>query len=103
MIIINRAKRRKYEKLYGKEFTMQKYREEAIEAGAKQGARTTIEMILYMTAYTISYKLGLGKKRLPQIMNYIIENIDAYNTGHLKIQDYDEIKKQMNELGFFVK
>lgn len=103
MIIINRAKRRKYEKLYGKEFTMQKYREEAIEAGARQGARTTIEMILYMVSYTLNYKLGLGKKRLPQIMNYIIENIDAYNTGHLKIQDYDEIKKQMNELGFIVK
>lgn len=91
------------ERKYGKEFTMQKYREEAIEAGAKQGARTTVEMILYMTAYTLSYKLGLGKKRLPQIMNYIIENIDAYNTGHLSLQDYDEIKKQMNELGFFVK
>lgn len=91
------------ERKYGKEFTMQKYREEAIEQGAKQGARTTIEMIMYMTAYTISYKLGLGKKRLPQIMNYIIEKIDAYNTGHLSLQDYDEIKKQMNELGFFVK
>lgn len=23
--------------------------------------------------------------------------------GHLSLQDYDEIKKQMNELGFFVK
>lgn len=103
MIIINRAKRRKYEKLYGKEFTMQKYREEAIEAGAKQGARTSIEMILYMTAYTINYKLGLGKKRLPLLMSQIIDNIDAFNTGHLSLQDYDEIKKQMNELGFFVK
>jgi len=100
---MNRPQRRKMERKYGKEFTMQKYREEAIEQGAKQGARTTVEMILYMTAYTISYKLGLGKKRLPQIMNYIIENIDAYNTGHLSLQDYDEIKKQMNELGFFVK
>lgn len=103
MIVINRAKRRKYEKLYGKEFTMQKYREEAIEAGAKQGARTSIEMIVYMTAYTLNYKLGLGKKRLPLIMHQIIDNIDAFNTGNLSLQDYDEIKKQMNELGFFVK
>lgn len=100
---MNRAKRREYERKYGKEFTMQKYREEAIEAGAKQGARTTVEMILYMTCYTLNYKLGLGKKRLPQIMNNIIENIDAFNTGHLSLQDYDEIKKQMNELGFIVK
>lgn len=100
---MNRAKRREYERKYGKEFTMQKYREEAIEQGAKQGARTSIEMILYMTAYTINYKLGLGKKRLPLLMSQIIDNIDAFNTGHLSLQDYDEIKKQMNELGFIVK
>ena len=100
---MNRKTRREYEKRYGKAFTMQKYREEAIEAGAKQGARTAIDVILYMVCYTLNYKLGLGKKRLPQIMYHIIDNIDAYNTGHLTHEDFVEIKKQMNELGFSTK
>ena len=79
---------------------MQKYRDEAIQAGAKEGVRTAIDVILYMVCYTLNYKLGLGKKRLPEIMNYILDNIDAYNTGHLTHEDYVEIKRQMNELGF---
>lgn len=100
MININRKKRREYEKMFGKEFTMKKYREEAVAAGAREGARTAIDMILYMVSYTLNYKLGLGKKRLPEIMYHILDNIDAYNTGHLTHEDYIEIKKQMNELGF---
>lgn len=100
---MNRAKRREYERKYGKDFAMQKYREEAIEEGAKQGVRTAIDVILYMVCYTLNYKLGLGKKRLPQIMYHIIDNIDAYNTGHLTHEDFVEIKKQMNKLGFYMK
>lgn len=103
MIIINRKKRREYERKYGKEFTMQKYREEAVAAGAKQGARTAIDMIMYMTAYTINYKLGFGRKRLVRIMDQIIDNIDAYNTGHLNHADYETIKEEMNKLGFYMK
>jgi hypothetical protein len=100
---INRAKRREYERKYGKAFAMKKYREEAIEQGSKMGARTAIDMIMYMTAYTINYKLGFGKKRLGRIMYHIIDNIDAYNTGHLTHSDYEEIKKEMNKLGFYMK
>lgn len=100
---MNRKTRREYERKYGKEFTMKKYREEAVAAGAKQGARTAIDMIMYMTAYTINYKLGFGRKRLGRIMYHIIDNIDAYNTGHLTHSDYEEIKKEMNKLGFYMK
>jgi hypothetical protein len=100
---MNRARRREYERKYGKEFTMQKYREEAVEAGARQGARTAIDMIMYMTAYTINYKLGFGKKRLCKIMYHIIDNIDAYNTGHLTHADYETIKEEMHKLGFRMK
>lgn len=99
---MNRAKRRQLERKYGTNFAMQKYREEAIEAGEKQGAKTAINMIMYMTAYTLNYKLGFGKKRLCKIMYHIIDNIEAYNTGHLSLADYDEIKKQMNQLGFCI-
>lgn len=97
---MNRARRRELERKYGTNYAMQKYREEAIEQGSKMGARTAIDMVMYMTAYTLNYKLGLGKKRLPEIMYHIVDNIDAYNTGHLTHADYVEIKKQMKELGF---
>lgn len=100
---MNRAKRREYERKYGKDFTMKKYREEAVEQGARQGVKTAIDMIMYMTAYTISYKLGFGRKRLCRIMYHIIDNIDAYNTGHLTHADYEIIKKDMNKLGFYMK
>ena len=100
---MNRKTRREMERKYGKDFAMQKYREEAIEAGAKQGAKTAIDMIMYMTAYTINYKLGFGRKRLQRIMYHIIDNIDAYNTGHLTHSDYETIKKEMNKLGFYMK
>ena len=100
---MNRKTRREYERKYGKAFAMKKYREEAITAGAKQGARTAIDMIMYMTAYTINYKLGFGNKRLCRLMEQIIDNIDAYNTGHLTHSDYEEIKKEMNKLGFYMK
>ena len=100
---MNRQTRREYERKYGKAFAMKKYREEAIEAGAKQGARTAIDVIMYMSAYTINYKLGFGKKRLCRLMAQIIDNIDAYNTGHLTHADYETIKKEMNKLGFYMK
>lgn len=100
---MNRKERREYERKYGKTFTMQKYREEAYEQGAVHASKTAIEVILYMTAYTLNYKLGLGKKRLPRIMAQILDNIDAYNTGHLVHEDYIEIKKMMKELGFCLK
>lgn len=103
MININRQKRREYERKYGKDFAMQKYREEALATGSRIGARAAIEVIMYMTAYTLNYKLGLGRKRLPEMMNYIIDNIDAYNTGHLSSADFETIKKEMNKLGFIMK
>lgn len=61
-----------------------------------------IDIILTMTAYTIQYKLGLGKKRLPEIMNAILNNIDSFNTGHLTKQDFDFIKEDLKRYNFYV-
>lgn len=97
---MNRSKRRALEKKYGKDFAMQKYREEAIEAGAKQGVRSAVDVILYMVAYTLNYKLGFGRKRLQRIMYHIVDNVDAYNTGHLTPEDFRTIKEEMKKLGF---
>lgn len=97
---MNRQRKRELERKYGPDFAMQKYRDEVMEEGIQQGMKMAIDTILYMTCYTLNYKLGLGKKRLPEIMYHIVDNIDAYNTGHLTPEDFIEIKKQMNDLGF---
>ena len=77
--------------------------EKAYQKGIEDGMRQSVEMVFYMTAYTINYKLGFGNKRLTEIMYYIYNNIDAYRTGHLEKVDYEEIKKQMNKLGVKMK
>lgn len=57
-----------------------------------------IEIILVMTAYTLSIE-GYGKKRLPKLIERIKNNIDAFRTGHLEVSDYDIIKKELEEKG----
>lgn len=38
-------------------------------------------------AYTLRYVCGLGKKRLPAVMDRIWDNVDAFRTGHISIDD----------------
>lgn len=96
---MNRAERRRQERKYGKAVAMQRYRDEAFELGRQCGQREDLEVILYMTAYTIQYKLGFGKQRLTQIMYHIMDNIEAFKTGHLNHADFVEIKDSINKLG----
>ena len=100
---MNRQRKRELERKYGTGFAMQKYRDEVYQQGLQQGAKDTVSMVLYMTAYTLNYKLGFGKKRLIRIMTDIYNNIDSYRTGQLEPNDYKEIVNMMNQLGFYVK
>ena len=100
---MNRQRKRELERKYGTGFAMQKYRDEVMQQGLQQGAKNTVSMVLYMTAYTLNYKLGFGKKRLIRIMTDIYNNIDSYRTGQLDPNDYKEIVNMMNQLGFYVK
>lgn len=44
-------------------------------------------------AYTAHYVLGLGKKRLPEFMKRVWNNVDAFKTRHLDLQDcIDELE-----------
>lgn len=95
---MNRAERRREERLgISKESIMQRYGKEAYDSGYAQGARSVIEITFYMVAYTLSYKTGYSKTRIREIVNSIYDNIDAYRTGHLNPEDYDEIVRMMNE------
>lgn len=38
-------------------------------------------------AYTLHYACGFGKKRLPEIMERIWNNLDCFKTKHLDLQD----------------
>lgn len=96
---MNRSERRRQERKYGKAVAMQRYRDEAFELGRIRGQREDMEVVLYMTAYTIQYKLDLSDEKLKEVMNYILDNIDAFNTKHLNHADFVEIKESMNKIG----
>lgn len=95
---MNRSERRKAERKYGQEFSMQKYRDEAIEEGRKQA----IEIMITMTLYTIDYALELSEEQLQEIAKRIMDNIDSYRTGQLTPSDYDTIKQELKEKGIII-
>ena len=71
--------------------------------GHREGMFEAIDITFYMTAYTLNYKLGFGKKRLAEIMSAIYNNIDAFRTGHLQPNDYKVIKDEVHKLGITMK
>ena len=46
-----------------------------------------IDIYSICVAYTLRYVCGFGKKRLPEIMDRIWNNVDAFREGYLDIQD----------------
>lgn len=60
--------------------------------------KTTIDQYLDIyniaVAYTLRYVCGFGKKRLPEIMERIWNNVDSFRTGHLSFDDcVNELKE----------
>lgn len=76
---------------------MSEYRKQAYDEGFKSGMQHVVDITFYMTAYTLQYKLGFGKKRLQRIMRAIYNNIDAYRTENLTPEDYDTIVAEMRK------
>ena len=65
------------------------------EHGYQRGLQKANEILFYMTAYTLQYKLDMDKEQLQEIMMAIFNNVDAYRTGHLTPEDFDTIREQM--------
>jgi hypothetical protein len=65
------------------------------EQGFHDGMAHATEVLFYLTAYTIQYKLGFGKERLQKIMYAIFNNVDCFRTGHLEPRDFDTIREEM--------
>lgn len=74
-----------------------------LEKGFKDGMSEAVDIMFYMTAYTLNYKLKFGKVRLARVMRWIYNNIDAFRTGHLTTDDMDLIRKEMNDMGIILK
>ena len=109
VITMNRAERRKALKSINtpKKFTdtiseALDFQRRDMEKKFEQQRKDMVDVVLTMTAYTIQYKLGLGKKRLPEIMGYILDNIDAFNTGHLTKEDFETIKEDLKKYNFYI-
>ena len=45
-------------------------------------------------AYTLRYTCGFGKKRLPEVMKRIWDNVDAFKEGYISLQDCIEELEQ---------
>ena len=74
-----------------------------LEKGFKDGMLEAVDIMFYMTAYTLHYKLDYGKVRLTRVMRWIYKNIDSFRTGQLTTEDMNEIRKQMIDMGIYLK
>ncbi len=55
-------------------------------------------------AFTLRYVCGFGKKRLPLVMERIWNNVDAFRTGHLSLEDcITELKENGIEFDTIIK
>ena len=78
------------------------------QKGIAEGMHRMAEVVFYMTAYTLDYKMSEFNKQftddeLVTLMYYICNNIDSFRTGQLSSQDFIDIKKEMNEKGIYMK
>jgi hypothetical protein len=106
--MINREESRKLKKQGVSDFSIRLMEEDraykrGLEKGFKDGMREAIDIMFYITAYTLNYKLDLGRVRLPRTMRWIYNNIDSFRTGHLTHEDMENIRKEMKALGVVLK
>ena len=57
------------------------------EKQTKAAIEQYLDIYNIAVAYTLRYVGGFGKKRLPEVMNRIWNNVDSFRTGHLSFED----------------
>ena len=105
---INRAERRQYGKRINTPQKMEQFSDELERRIRAEYNRESekrilnfIEAYTTFTAYVLNYKLGLGKKRLPEIMSEIKRHIDMLDEGYISLEDCkSELKRVGIELKF---
>lgn len=68
--------------------------EETREKEMKEALSENVDIMLIATAYTLRYVCGFGKRKLPEVMHRILNNIDSFRTGHLTLEDCIEELKE---------
>ena len=74
------------------------------EVKTQQRILQYLDLYSIAVAYTLHYVCGFGKKRLPEVMQRIWNNVDSFKTGHLSIDDcIEELRENGIEFETIVK
>ena len=99
---MNRKERRNLlQKGVNPKTVMDRYTKELYDKAFYDGIKHTADAIMIITADVLHTHLGLGSKRLPEIMQQINENIDAFNTGHLEPSDIRLMKEELEKVNCY--
>lgn len=108
---LTKRQEKRLQKIFNDPKQLRKWVDEVYNEMIIKCEKQTEEMILqYLdiysisVAYTLRYVCGLGKKRLPEVMQRIWNNVDSFKTGHLSIEDcIKELKENGIEFDTIVK
>lgn len=108
---LTKRQEKRLKKVFNDSKQLRKWIDEVYNDMIERCTKQTEDMILqYLdiysiaTAYTLNYVCGLGKKRLPNVMQRIWNNVDSFRTGHLSLDDcISELKKNGIEFETMVK
>lgn len=64
------------------------------EKEIREALSENVDIMLIAVAYTLRYVCGFGKRKLPEVMHRILNNIDSFRTGHLTLEDCIEELKE---------
>ena len=91
---LTKRQEKRLDKIFNNPKQLRKWIDEVYNDMVEKCTNQTEEMILeYLdiysiaTAYTLNYVCGLGKKRLPEVMERIWNNVDSFRSGHLSLED----------------
>ena len=64
------------------------------EEKTKKRIEQYLDIYSITVAYTLRYTCGFGKKRLPEVMERLWNNVDAFREGYISLQDCIEELEQ---------
>lgn len=103
---LTKRQEKRLEKVFNNPKQLRKWVDEVYQDMVSKVSKETEDRILqYLdfysiaVAYTLNYVCGFGKKRLPEVMERIWNNVDSFRTGHLNIEDCI-IELQKNGIDF---
>lgn len=108
---LTKRQEKRLEKVFNNPKQLRKWVDEVYQDMVSKVSKETEDRILqYLdfysiaVAYTLNYVCGFGKKRLPEVMKRIWNNVDSFRTEHLNIEDcITELQKNGIEFETIIK